>query len=59
MFKGVVHEIFALLVNCFREDWMATHIIIGIFEASEILRQTLAWFDQKQSLHMFKMKVQI
>jgi hypothetical protein len=47
MFKGVVHEIFALFVNCFREDWMATHIIIGIFEAFEILGQTLTkhWHD--------------
>jgi hypothetical protein len=42
MFKGVLHDIFALLVKFFREDWMATHIILGIFEAFEILGQALA-----------------
>jgi hypothetical protein len=41
MFKGAVHDIFTLCVNFFKEDWMAIHIIIGIFLVFEILWQAL------------------
>ncbi len=34
-------DVFALVVNFLREDWMLKHITIGLFEAFETSRQTL------------------
>jgi hypothetical protein len=35
--KGA-HDVFALVVNFSRQDWMLKHITIGFFEAFETLR---------------------
>jgi hypothetical protein len=41
MSKGA-HNVFALVINFFNEEWNPQHITIGLFEASETTRQTLA-----------------
>jgi hypothetical protein len=37
MFKGA-HDIFALVINFLRIDWQPKHVIIKLFEVSEITR---------------------
>jgi hypothetical protein len=41
MSKGA-HNVFALVISFLNEEWQPQHITIGLFEANEIIGQTLA-----------------
>jgi hypothetical protein len=41
MFKGV-YVVFALMINFLCNKWQPKHVIIGLFEATETIGQTLA-----------------
>jgi hypothetical protein len=41
MFKGT-YNVFALVINFLSNDWQPKHVTINLFEATKILRQTLA-----------------
>ncbi len=43
MFKGA-YDVFALIINFLSSDWQPKHVIIGLFEAINIIGQTLARF---------------
>jgi hypothetical protein len=35
------HDVFALVFNFLRKDWVPKHITIGLFETSKTFKQTL------------------
>jgi hypothetical protein len=41
MSKGA-YNVFALMINFLNNNWQPKHVIINVFEATKILRQTLA-----------------
>jgi len=41
MFMGA-YDVFALVINFLSSDWLPKHVIIGLFEAIETTRQTMA-----------------